>query len=83
MPAPRLRDVLRAAAHRGLRLYPVSPSHLHPERLDAVELVMGFGRLEPEAIASGIRLLHEALCEVVGVVGEGAPEPAGRAALAL
>ena len=83
VPAPRLRDVLRAAAHRGLRLYPVSPSHLHPERLDAVELVMGFGRLEPEAIASGIRLLHEALCEVVGVVGEGAPDPAGRAALAF
>jgi len=72
VPAARLRDVLRGAAKRGVRLYPVAPSHLRPERLESVELVMGFGRLEPEAIAKGIRILGEVLAEVRGAsAGEG------------
>lgn len=65
VPAARLRDVLRGAARRGVRLYPSAPSHLHPDRLEAVELVMGFGRLEPGAITVGIRRLREVLDEVV------------------
>ncbi|MCA9501509.1 MAG: PLP-dependent aminotransferase family protein [Spirochaetaceae bacterium] len=59
-PATRIDALLRAARERGLGLYPAAPCYL--ERApDALELVMGFGRLSPARLCEGVSKLAELL----------------------
>ena len=61
VPAKSMRAVLIGAAREGIGFYPSSPSYMEPRSVKKLELVMGFGRLEPEAIRAGIQVLRSLL----------------------
>jgi len=61
--AKHAQALLHAGHERGLGLYPADPCYLS-ERPQELELILGFARLEPDAIRSGVlelkALLHDA-----------------------
>lgn len=67
LPGDHPFEWVAAGRRRGLGLYPAAPCHLDGRRSE-LAFVMGFARLEPKAIAGGLRALARLL---VAGVGEG------------
>ena len=65
IPGDRPFDWVAAGRRRGLGLYPVAPCHLEGPP-PALGFVMGFARLEPEAIARGVCELGRLLAAGIG-----------------
>jgi len=71
LPIERTADLVRAASERGVGLYPSTPYYLgDPPRM--VELVVGYGAMDPDEIRAGVALWAEA-ARIVGVDGRRAP----------
>lgn len=60
VPAAAARSIVESGRERGLGLYPATPCYLG-DRPAALELVMGFGRLDDARIREGIGVLAELL----------------------